>query len=568
VTLPASKSSGPGTRSRLLAWLLACALIGLALTGCGQKEVAREPGVLTVSVQRARTWERNFNPLSPHTTPCWPTIAGVHEPLLVFNSVKSEYVPWLAVSHQWLDGNLTLRVNLREGVRWSDGKPFSATDVVFTFQTLRDHPATDQHGIWEKLAAVKEIDPQTVDFVFQRVFVPGFDDVSVQPIVPAHIWREVADPLTFANEDPVGTGPFTEIRLFEDQVYEVGRNKHYWQEGKPAVEALRFPALPGNDESNMGLIYGEIDWAGDFIPAIERVFVERDPEHHHFWSPLTGGGIFLYANMTHPRFQDVRVRKAISLAINRQLLVDVAMFRYTRPADATGLTDSYAAWRDSSAIRQGRWVDFDPDQAQALLDQAGLPRGSDGVRRDAVGTPLEYELLCVEGWTDWQRAVEIIAEGLGEVGIKVEIMALDFGTWFQRLSKGEFELGIGWSVEGASPYHIYRGLMSSRTCESIGTLAASNWHRYASPRADAILDRFEATSDPGEMALLAGQLQHLFVEEAPAIPLFPGPSWAAYSTHHFRGFPSPEDPYADPSPNKFARGEVLLVLTNLRPAAR
>lgn len=537
----------------------------MLLGGCGGGDDADEPGVLTVSVQRASTWVRNFNPLSPASTPRWPTVAGIHEPLMVFNSLRSEYVPWLATSYAWSDENRSLRMTLRDSVLWSDGEPFDADDVVFTFELLRDHPATDQHRVWDGLDAVTRLDARTVQFEFERVFVPGFDDVAVQPIVPEHVWAAVEDPIHFANEDPVGTGPFTEVRVFEDDVYEIGRNPHYWQRGVPAIEALRFPAMAGNDQSNMGLIFDKIDWAGDFIPSIRRVFVERDSEHHHYWFPLTGGGIFLYANTTHSPFDDVRVRKAMSMAIDRQVLVDVAMFRYTRPADATGLTDAYSAWRDSSAVRRGEWVRFDAVRAEALLDGAGLYRDpDDGLRRDRSGHPLRYELLCVDGWTDWLRAVEVIADGLEAVGIDATIVPLDFQTWFDRVSAGSFDLSIGWSLEGASPYHFYRGLMSSRTLESIGTAAATNWHRYASPAADSVLARFEVVSDPSEQLRLAHRLQHVFVDEAPAIPLFPGPSWAAYSTRRFTGFPSPEDPYADPSPNKFARGEVLLVLTKLR----
>ena len=92
-----------------------------------------------------------------------------------------------------------------------------------------------------------------------------------------------------------------------------------------------------------------------------------------------------------------------------------------------------------------------------------------------------------------------------------------------------------------------------------------NWHRYGSPSADRALTAFEHEPDPAAQKRLADALQRIFVEEAPAIPLYPNPSWAEYSTRRFTGFPSPEDPFADPSPNKFDRGEVLLVLTSLAP---
>ena len=107
--------------------------------------------------------------------------------------------------------------------------------------------------------------------------------------------------------------------------------------------------------------------------------------------------------------------------------------------------------------------------------------------------------------------------------------------------------------------------MSSTTVKPLGQVSAGNWHRYASPAADAALARFESASDPAEQRRLGVELQRLFAAEAPAIPLYPNPSWAEFNTRRFTGFPTASDPYADASPNKMERGEILLVLTSLRP---
>jgi peptide/nickel transport system substrate-binding protein len=107
--------------------------------------------------------------------------------------------------------------------------------------------------------------------------------------------------------------------------------------------------------------------------------------------------------------------------------------------------------------------------------------------------------------------------------------------------------------------------MSSETVKPEGTPSVGNWHRFGSASADEALAAFEAEPDPGRQKLLGEELQRTFVGEAPAIPLYPNPSWAEYNTRRFVGFPSAENPYADPSPNKFGRGEVLLVLTNIAP---
>ena len=133
-------------------------------------------------------------------------------------------------------------------------------------------------------------------------------------------------------------------------------------------------------------MFDEVDWAANFIPAIDRVYVGRDPEFHRYWFPLTGSSVFLYANTARAPFDDVRVRKALSMAIDRQLLVDVAAYRYTRPADATGLSDSFASWLDPTIAEEAEWCDFDPERAAELLDEAGYPLNEDGVRRTRTGS--------------------------------------------------------------------------------------------------------------------------------------------------------------------------------------
>lgn len=511
------------------------------------------------------SWVRNFNPLTTAASPRWPTLAGVYEPLFVFNSIRSVQVPWLAVSHEWRNANRVLRLTTRDSVLWSDGQPFSARDVAFTFRLVKKFPALDRRGQWGFLSDVSAVDDHTVDFTFQRVFIPGFDEIAAQQIVPEHIWKDIKDPVTFQNEHPVATGPFTEVNVFRDQVYELGRNPHYWQKGKPAISALRFPAYPSNDRANLALVYDEVEWAGNFIPAIDRVFVQRNPKDHAYWFPLTAGVVYLYLNTTRAPFDDVKVRKALSMAIDRPLMVDIAAFRYTHPSDATGMSESYAAWRDSSAVEDGDWVKHDLARANAVLDSLGYKRGVGGIRTLPNGKPWRYEVLCVSGWSDWVRASQIIARNLREAGVDATVRTYDFGAWFQKVQEGDFDMTMGWSIEGPAPYHLYRWLMSSTTRKPLGTPSAGNWHRYSSPGADRALAAFETETDPARQHALSSDLQRMFSAEAPAIPLYPNPSWAEFNTRRIEGFPTASNPYADPSPNKMERGEILLILTSLRP---
>jgi peptide/nickel transport system substrate-binding protein len=540
-------------------------LLALLAGGCARERAALPPNVLVVSQEQQASWVRNFNPLTTATSARWPTLAGIYEPLFVFNSVQGRTIPWLATASEWREDNRVLRVTTRDSVLWSDGEPFSARDVAFTFGLLKRFPALDRRGVWGFLESVHAVDARTVDMRFKRVFIPGADEIAAQQIVPEHTWAAVKDPVVFANEHPVGTGPFTEVRTFQNQVYELGRNPHYWQRGLPKVETLRFPAFPGNDRANLALVFDEADWAGNFVPAIDRVYVRRDTASHAYWFPLTGSTIFLYANTTRRPFDDARVRKALSMAIDRDLLVDVALYRYSRPSDATGLSDAFGPWRDSVAVAAGDWVRHDAARASALLDAAGYRRGADGRRHLPDGKPWTYDILTVAGWSDWVRAAQVIARGLREAGVDANVRTYDFSAWFQKVQEGDFDLTLGWTFEGPTPYTFYQWLMASATVKPAGTSSMGNWHRYGSPAADRALAAFEREAEPAAQHRLCGEMQRVFVAEAPAIPLYPNPSWAEYNRGRFDGFPSAANPYADASPNKFDRGECLLVLTTLAP---
>jgi peptide/nickel transport system substrate-binding protein len=535
-------------------------LLMLVLGGACHQDVAPPPGTLVISKEQTASWVRNFNPLLVTGSPRWPSRGGIYEPLLIYNVVTSQYTPWLAESWSWEADGTELVFTLREGVRWSDGAAFDAEDVVFTFELLRAHGALDAAGVWTRVQEVRSTGPHQVSFYFSEPHTPTLSDIAHQPVVAEHVWRDVDDPIRFTNPDPVGTGPFTQVIRFDSQVWELGRNPEYWQDLE--VEVLRFPALPTNDQANLALIRGEVDWAGNFVPAVDRIFVSRDPQHHHYWFPLTGGTVFVYPNTTLPGLDDVRVRKAISMAIDRDLVVRVAMYGYSKPSRVTGLSDSYEAWRDKAVERSATWTAYAPEQAAALLDAAGLKRGPDGWRRMPDGQPIQWTIEVVAGWSDWVRAAQVTTANLREVGLNVRLTSRDFGAWYERLTRGDFELSLAWSNEGPTPFRFYGGLMSARGVKPIGESASSVWSRHGSTAMDQVLDAFAATADPEEQRRLVSLMQQIFVDEVPAVPLFPNPSWGAYNDTRFTGWPSEDNPYARLSPN--TEPDPLLVFPRLR----
>jgi len=233
--------------------------------------------ILTVSSEEATTWVRNFNPFSQSTQRA-TTPDFIYEPLVIFNRLKGNEPNFrLAESFQLADDLKSITFTLRDGLKWSDGQPLTADDVIFTYDYIKKFPALDFISVWGLLDSVDKVDDRTVKFTLKQPNSLIANTLVGMPIVPQHIWKDVADPVTFANETPVGSGPMTEIRRFTPQVYEQCRNPNYWDAKDLAVDCLRLPQIAGNDQALAALADGTLDWATSFIPDIDNTFVPRIP---------------------------------------------------------------------------------------------------------------------------------------------------------------------------------------------------------------------------------------------------------------------------------------------------
>ena len=527
---------------------------------------------VTVSHRAASAWVRNFNPFAPD--PINETQDMIYEPLILWNPVLGgEPTPWLATDWAYSDDLMSLTMNLQEGVLWNDGEPFTADDVVFTIELLQQYPELDRSGMLSFIESAEAASPTQVVFNLSKVYTQADTLIGQMNPVPAHIWSEIEDPVTFINENPVATGPFSIIQRFEDQVYELGANPTYWQEGKPQVPCLRYPAYPGNEQSNLALLDGTIDWAGHFVPDVDATYVAADPEHHNYFFWPGGGTVQLYANTTKAPFDDVNLRRAMSAAIDYDSVVNIGMYGYTIPANPTGLGPRYETWVDQAALDKGAEMGlnaYSPETAIAILDEAGyVDTNGDGFRETPAGEELAFNVQVVNGWTDWVTSVQIISQNFQDVGLNAQVVTPEFGEWLNNLQTGAYDVSIGWSDAGRSPWNYYYNVLYSGLIGEDGLRNAQLWSGWTSDEADALLDAFTSTADAEEQAEIVNQLQNLFVENVVAIPLFPGPTWYEWNTSRFTGFPTEEDYYTQGSP---WRGNVhnsrLLIALNLVPVGQ
>lgn len=488
------------------------------------------------------SFAKNFNPFVANTR--WVSNHTIYEPLMLYNYAQGVLEPWLATEFSWSDDNLTLTMPLRTDVTWSDGEPFTAADVAFTFELMQEFPALigSASGAWDDyLESVTVVDDATVSFTFSRVYTPAIYLLTNQTIVAKHVWEGIDDPVTTTNEAPVGTGPFTDIAIFQPQGYEVHTNPNYW--APIAIDGLRFKAYTNNDQIAAATVSGEVDWGG-LVANPDETFVAKDPEHNVYWWPTTRT-VCLYLNTTRTPFDDAVFRKSVSAALNREQMVETALWGKSTPSNSTGLTEAaFADWIDPAVVESGQdWVTHNVDLANQWLDEAGYALDGDW-RANPDGSELKLTAIVPGGYSDWVAVLQIAISNLKEVGINVELETTSPDAWSTAAFTGEYDVSLGVGVGGATPFEFYRGTMSSTTYKPVGEVATQNYHRYQSAKADELLLEFAATGDVEIQKGIAHELEAIFSEEAPLVPLYGAPDWGLYTTKRITGFPNEDDPYA------------------------
>jgi peptide/nickel transport system substrate-binding protein len=551
-------------------------LLALSLSIVGAQDSIPRGGTVVINESPQGNWAAAlFNPYSP--SPRHGTDNFIYEPLIVFNPVDGGTPTyWLATDAQYSEDLLSLTMPLREGVKWSDGEDFNADDVVFSVNLMQEFPALDTGAIWQVISGIEKVDDYTVKFDLKEVYTQA-DTVlgAIQP-VPEHIWSTIEDPVTYLNETPVGTGPFTEVEDFSESVYSICRNPNYWGTDEagnqlPYIDCVRYPAYSGNDSVNNALINGDLDWAGNFIPDIQKVFVDKDPENYgfFFW-PDGAPPVSIYLNTTKAPFDDLKFRQALSMAIDYDNIV-AAVYGdpiYAAPYNPTGLAPvRYGDWLNQAAVDAAGEMGlgkYNPDGAKALLDEAGYAAGGDGIRTLPDGTPIAFTIQTVNGWTDWTNAAQFVAQNLQDIGLNVSIETPEFGAWFSALQGGTYSASMGWSGYNRTPWDYYRNVFDSSlvTQNADGSATVANgttWARWFSDETDQLLKDFTSTTDDAAQKDIINQLQMTFVQNVPLIPLFTNAQWYEWNEQRFVGFPKPDDYYAQGSPWNLP-GSLITVL--------
>jgi peptide/nickel transport system substrate-binding protein len=549
-------------RHRISATLLAAALLGASGTA------AMAQSVLSMHIEEESSWVRNFNPFN-RTSYRQSTMDFIYEPLVVFNKMQNNKVYYrLAKGMTLADDLKSVTFDLRDGVLWSDGKPFTADDVKFSFDLVKKFPALDFNSIWGVISSVEVTSPTQVKFTFQAPTALGPEKIVEMPIVAQHAWKDIADPVTYLNETPVGTGPMTEVTRFTTQVYEQCRNPHYWDAASLKVDCLRFPQIGTNDQALAAANAGELDWFASFLPDIDKTYVASDKDHHGYWFP-PGSLVAVVMNFESPKpanrkaFDNVDFRRAVSMAMDRDAMVNVAGYGYPTLNDDPGtLGKRFESWADPQVREKyGQYTKYDLEAAKALLDKAGFKdKDGDGFRDTPDGEKLSFDLIVPNGWTDWISTAQIAIEGLNQIGIDVKLATPEGAVWRQGLLDGSFDMALNSWYVGATPYYQIDDGFNSRNKGKTRFAA----QRFFDPKLDQLLDAYTQTVDDAKRKEILNGAQMILAEAMAVVPVYNNPLWYEYNSKRFTGWATADNPFVSPQ-NYDPNHDRLLHLLALRP---
>jgi peptide/nickel transport system substrate-binding protein len=540
------------------------ALVALVASACSSSSSATSGtasaagGTLTIQGDSGSpSLVENFNPFTSATELHGTYL--IYEPLEIASPVNGSYTPFLATGYKFTSPT-TLVYTIRSGVTWSDGKPFTPADVVFTFDLLKKYPALDGNGVWSQISGVS-VSGQQVTFTFKSANVPFAATIAQTPIVPEHTWSTISDPAKYANTNPVGTGPFM-LSSFAPTQYTLFKNPKYWDAAKIAPSRVVFPAQASSQATNqLDVSSGQFDWSYTFLPDVKSTYVDRNPSHNVYWFP-PGGTIGLYLNLTKAPYTNVSFRQGISASLDRTTIAQKAVNGYMQQASLSGLIlPNLQQWLDPSLPSQGL-VTQDRTAALADFAKAGYTlRG--GKLIGPGGKQASMTIVLPNSFTDWVAAATETSSELGAAGIKVTLDEPQYAQYSDAIQGGTFDAAIGGFGGTGSPYTDFNNALNSTYAAPVNTPTANNFERYKNPAVDQDLAALASATGQQAQQQATDKLEQVMYSTVPVVLLYYGGSWGLFSTSHFTGWPTASDPYTLPTNYNYS---LLTVVTHLSKA--
>jgi peptide/nickel transport system substrate-binding protein len=419
--------------------------------------------------------------------------------------------PALATSWETSKDGKTLTFKLRQGVKWHDGKPFTSADVKWTLENVWARIHARNEILYKNVTAVETPDAYTVVIRFSQPSLAVLSSLNSNgaQVLPKHLYEGTDVLKNPYNLKPVGTGPFVFKEWSKGDHITLERNPEYWDKGKPYLDRLIFRVIPDAGARAAALEKGEVQY-GPFSPVplkdVERLAklpqLKVETRGYDWLSPW----LFLDINIDRPALKDVRVRQALAHAIDRNVLTKVVWYGFGKPA-ISPVVSTLKAFHDAD-VPQYR---YDPKRAEALLDEAGLKPGADGVR-------LKLDIDFLPYGDDYKRSAEYIKQALKRVGIDVNVRTQDTPTYTKRVyGDRDYDLSVVWFAGFADPAV---GVTRAYWPELIGkNIPWTNASGYRDPEVKSLIEKAQSSGNAAERVALYKSLQKKVQADLPSLPL-------------------------------------------------
>ena len=492
------------------------------------EEAAPEEAILRVG------WSSEpdtMNPLTTYSTEAMEIINLVYDKLLDYDTAF-KVIPSLAEEFEYSEDGLTLTFHLRPGVKWHDGTPFTAEDAAFTYNLVKDNEL-GMFAVWVKhvtSAVAQDANTLVLTFDIPQSVNPGF----AVPILPKHLWSSmsVEDIETFANDAPVGTGPYRLVEWSVGSQLTIERNADWWG-NQPAATKIVYVLYGNEDIMGQALKSGDIDIITEVPPTIwdglsgaEQVKAVSLPSFsfHHIAFNLGG-------EPGNPLLKDKVIRQALSYALDRNQLVQVALAGHGQPGStivSVGLEDFHLAIPDDQKM------DANPEKGAQILEEAGYKDSDgDGVRESPDGAPLQFRLIAIETTTVDVRAAQLFRDAAAEVGIQLDLQTLDentLGELVYNFENPDWDVHVwGWDLSIPDP----NDLIYAFTCDQIGN---NNEVFFCDKRYDELFELESQTLDFATRKAYIDEMQTIFYENAAYLVMWYQDKLQAYRTDTWTGW--------------------------------
>jgi peptide/nickel transport system substrate-binding protein len=535
-----------------VALVAVAATVSSAASGGGKTPSAGYPRAQTL-ITSGTQWG-NIAGMNPYTGNYAAGMVGlVNETLLRFDPIKGKYIDWLAKSAGW--SGKQYKIVVRPGVKWTNGKAFTGSDVAYNINLGRFKTAF-WNNLWANVKHIK-VKGNTVVIAFKGTpnYVQWQNLMWNLPMispVQAKAIKTAAQLTTYSPSVPIGTGPYTVAASgFDPTTRVVYMKNNKWWAAKEHVSPSPKPKYiidlvnTSNTNSLDAVLAGVEDLNNNYLPGVNQLVAQHKVSTYYPSKPymLSANTAWLEPNTTRAPLNDPVFRRALAMSLNVNQVVTQDYAHLVRPASPTGLLPTWNKYVDKAAVKKYGFK-YGTSAAKKLLQKHHYKLVG-GYFQTPKGQAINLDLSVPQGWSDWETARNMIVTSAAKAGIKITVKVKDYNTWQSDRNTGNFDLVIDNNYQlSDNPWTYWNGIYHLPIIKSGTGQTFANFERYSNPTAWNLVQKLDHTApnNTKQIKSLNDKLQTILMQRLPLIPLWYNGVWAQFTSKYWTNWPSANSP--------------------------